>query len=195
MTKTESSSYLHTPTDSELPADIQTMFAAAREQTGFVPNVMRNFALTPEHFVKWFDYYNFLQKRDDSTLTRQEREMVALVVSAENRCEYCLATHSAFLRALDSSEAGRINVELLVHNYRRAELTQRERAMCDFAMKMTVAAQEMTEADLEPLQAVGLTDAEISELAQVAAMFNFTNRLANALGWKPNAEYYGMHRD
>jgi uncharacterized peroxidase-related enzyme len=194
MTKTESSSYLHTPTDAELPEHVREMFAAAREQTGFVPNVMRNFALTPEHFVKWFDYYNFLQKRDDSTLTRKEREMVALVVSAENSCEYCLATHSAFLRALDGSEAAKINTDVLIHNYRRADLSQRERAMCDFAMKMTVAAHEMTERDLEPLQDVGLSDAEISELAQVAAMFNFTNRLANALGWKPNPEYYGMHR-
>ena len=193
MTKTESS-YLHTPTDAELPEDIQTMFTAAHEQAGFVPNVMRNFALTPEHFVKWFDYYNFLQKRDDSTLTRKEREMVALVVSAENSCEYCLATHSAFLRALDDSEDAKINADVLIHNYRRADLTTRERAMCDFAMQMTVAAQKMTEADLQPLREVGLTDAEISELAQVAAMFNFTNRLANALGWKPNPEYYGMHR-
>jgi len=193
MTKTESS-YLHTPADSELPEDVQAMFAAAREQAGFVPNVIRNFALTPEHFVKWFEYYNFLQKRDDSTLTRKEREMVALVVSAENSCEYCLATHSAFLRALDDSEEAKINADILIHNYRRAALTERERAMCDFAMKMTVATQEMTEGDLQPLREVGLTDAEISELAQVAAMFNFTNRLANALGWKPNTQYYGMHR-
>ncbi|MEM6429681.1 MAG: peroxidase-related enzyme [Deinococcota bacterium] len=190
----ENLSWLHTPTYDELPEVVQTMLDSAKQQAGMVPNVMKIFSLTPEHFVMWFDYYNFLQKRDDSTLSRKEREMVALVVSSENECEYCLASHSAFLRALDDSDEAKITADVLVHNYRRAELSERERAMCDFAIKMTKNAAEMTPDDLTPLRDIGLNDAEIFELAQVAAMFNFTNRLANALGWKPNEEYYSQHR-
>lgn len=190
----ENLSWLRTPTYDELPEGVQMMLDSANEQAGMVPNVMKIFSLTPEHFTMWFDYYNFLQKRDDSTLSRKEREMVALVVSSENECEYCLASHSAFLRALDDSNNAKITADILVHNYRRAELSERERAMCNFAMKMTKNAAEMTPDDLIPLRDIGLNDAEVFELAQVAAMFNFTNRLANALGWKPNEEYYSQHR-
>lgn len=184
-------SWLRTPERSELPADVQGLFDKAEDKLGMIPNVFRVFALNPEHFLRWFKYYDFLLRNEASPLSRKEREMVALVVSAENRCEYCLASHSAYLRELCGDA---ILADQLVHNYRRAELSARERIMLDFAVTMTRASAEMSEADLVPLRAAGFSDEAIFELAQVAAMFNFTNRLANALGWRPNEAYYHQHR-
>ena len=126
-------------------------------------------------------------RNDASDLSEAEREMIGLVVSTENRCEYCLGAHSAALRALIDDP---VKADVITHNYRRADLTDRERALLDFAHRLTVRSHEMTEADLEPLRAIGLDDPTIFEAAQVAAMFNFTNRLANAFGWKPNRRYY-----
>lgn len=117
--------------------------------------------------------------------------MIAVVVSSENGCDYCLASHSAYLREISGDP---VLPDVLAANYRRAHLAPRERALLDFAVKMTQDSATMSPDDLIPLRAVGLSDEAIFEAAQVAAMFNFTNRLANALGWKPNEEYYHQHR-
>jgi uncharacterized peroxidase-related enzyme len=184
-------SWLRIPEPAALPADVQRLFAKAEEKIDHVPNVFRAFSTTPEHLLRWFRYYDFLMRNDASELTEAECEMIGLVVSAENRCEYCLGAHSAALRALIDDP---VKADVITHNYRRADLTDRERALLDFAHAMTVRSHEMTEGDLEPLRALGLSDATIFEAAQVAAMFNFTNRLANALGWKPNRRYYSDAR-
>lgn len=171
---------------------MQALFAKFLEKTGLIPNVARNFALLPEHFLRWFRYYDFLMRSEEhSQLSRKEREMIAVVVSSENRCEYCLASHSAYLREISGDP---VLPEVLAANYRRADLAPRERALLDFAVKMTQDSPTMSPDDLIPMRAVGLSDEAIFEAAQVAAMFNFTNRLANALGWKPNEEYYYQHR-
>ena len=188
----EKRSWLQVPERDETPEAVQTLFDKFEEKTGLIPNVARVFALTPEHFLRWFKYYDFLMRNEESALSRKEREMIAVTVSAENRCEYCLASHGAYLREITGDPAF---ADLLTHNYRRAELTERERALLDFAVAMTGESYKMTEAGLEPLRALGLSDETIFEAAQVAAMFNFTNRLANALGWRPNEEYYGQHRE
>ena len=167
------------------------LFDKAAEKLPVIPNVFRVFALTPEHFLRWFRYYDYLMRSEESALSRSEREMIALAVSAENRCEYCLGSHGAYLRELTGDP---IQAEVVTHNYRRAELGERQRALLDFAVALTRDSHEMSASDLGPLRALGFTDEAIFEAAQVAAMFNFTNRLANALGWKPNPEYYGMHR-
>lgn len=184
-------SWLEAPTPADLPEDAARLFAKAEEKLGYVPNVFRAFSLTPEHFMRWFRYYDFLMRDEASDLTRAEREMIGLVVSAENRCEYCLGAHSAALRELIDDH---VKADVITHNYRRADLTERERALLDFASDLTVRSHEMTERDLEPLRALGLDDATIFEAAQVAAMFNFTNTLANGLGWKPNRHYYSDAR-
>lgn len=184
-------SWLHVPDREELPDDARALLDRAEEKLDILPNVFRVFALTPEHFLRWFRYYDHLMRNRDSDLTRAEREMIGLVVSAENRCEYCLGAHGAYLRELDDDH---VKSEVVTHNYRRASLTPRERALLDFAVDLTVRSHAMTPADLDPLRAQGLSDATIFEAAQVAAMFNFTNRLANALGWKPNPEYYAAAR-
>ncbi len=185
-------SWLRVPERSETPEAVQTLFNKFEEKTGLIPNVARVFALTPEHFLRWFKYYDFLMRNEESALSRKEREMIAVAVSAENRCEYCLASHGAYLREIAGDP---VLADLLTHNYRRADLTERERALLDFAVAMTGESYEMTEEALEPLRALELSDETIFEAAQVAAMFNFTNRLANALGWRPNEEYYAQHRE
>ncbi|MER3480569.1 MAG: alkylhydroperoxidase [Meiothermus sp.] len=188
----EATAWIRVPEPSEAPPDVQVLFGKFLEKTGLIPNVARNFALLPEHFLRWFRYYDFLMRSEEhSALSRREREMIAVVVSAENRCEYCLASHSAYLREISGDP---VLPEVLSANYRRADLTPRERALLDFAVKMTQDSPTMSPDDLTPLRAVGLSDEAIFEAAQVAAMFNFTNRLANALGWKPNEEYYHLHR-
>ncbi|MGL4611730.1 MAG: peroxidase-related enzyme [Trueperaceae bacterium] len=180
-------SYLHVPNRGEVSADVETLFQKFEAKVGFLPNVAKVFSLTPEHFLKWFTYYDFLLRNEQSPLSRKEREMIALVVSSENKCEYCLASHSAYLRDITKDA---VLSDVLIHNYRRAELSERERALLDFAIQLTQASYEMDETDVQLLRDVGLSDEAIFETAQVAAMFNFTNRLANALGWKPNEEFY-----
>ena len=184
-------SWLRVPAPDDLPEDVQRLFAKAEEKLDHVPNVFRAFSTTPEHFLRWFRYYDFLMRNEDSALSEAEREMIGLVVSAENRCEYCLGAHSAALRTLIDDH---VKADVITHNYRRADLTERERALLDFAHAVTVRSHELREEDLAPLREIGLDDATIFEAAQVAAMFNFTNRLANAFGWKPNRRYYSTAR-
>jgi uncharacterized peroxidase-related enzyme len=184
-------SYLRVPERNEVPSEVETLFQKFEHKVGFVPNVAKVFSLTPEHFLRWFHYYDFLLRNEESPLSRKEREMIALVVSSENKCEYCLASHSAYLRDITKDS---VLPDVLIHNYRRAELTEREKALLEFAVKLTKASYEMNEDNLAPLRKVGLSDEAIFEAAQVAAMFNFTNRLANALGWKPNEEFYSQAR-
>ncbi len=179
------------PEEGELPEEVQKLFARFREKTGFVPNVARAFALTPEHFLRWFRYYDFLMRDEDSPLSRKEREMLAVAVSGLNRCEYCLASHSAYLREITQDP---ILPEVLAANPRRAEASERERALLEFVEKLTLHPEAMGPEDLEALRRAGLSDEAILVAAQVVAMFNFTNRLANALGWRPNEVYYFLHR-
>ena len=138
------------------------------------------FALRPEHLLRWWAYYDDLL-RGESGLTKVQREMIAVVVSATNRCHYCIVSHSAALRKLTG------NPELadqVAADYAAAGLEPRERAMLDFAVKLTRASADCTDADVDALRDAGWTDEDIFDIAQVAAMFNFTNRLASGLGWE-----------
>ncbi len=185
-------SWLKIPEREELPEDVQTLFNKAEEKLGHIPNVFNFMALTPKHFMKWFKYYDFLMRNDETELSRKEREMIGVVVSSENRCEYCLASHASYLREITADP---VFVELLIHNYRRAHLTKRERSMLDFVIMVTHESYKMSPEELELLREVGFSDEGISEITQIAAMFNFTNRMGNALGWKPNEAYYHAHRE
>lgn len=184
-------SWLHVPERESLPEPARELLDRAEAKLDVLPNVFKAFALTPELFLLWFRYYDHLMRDEASELTRAERELIGVTVSARNRCEYCLGAHGAYLRELD---ADHVKADVVTHNHRRADLSARERALLDFAVALTERSDTMTAADLEPLREVGLTDAGIFEVAQVAAMFNFTNRLANALGWRPNPEYYAVGR-
>jgi len=178
-------SWLRVPEEEELPEEVRALFARFREQTGFVPHVARAFALSPR-FLLWFHYYDALM-RGEGLLSREEREAMAVAISRENRCEYCVASHKRYLKDLTGDP---ILPEVLAANPRRAEMPSRMRVLVDFALKVTHRHFEMTEEDLKPLREAGLSDEAILEAAEVAAMFNFTNRLLNALGIKPNPEYY-----
>ncbi len=184
--------WVRVPEISEVREDVLALFQKFQEKTGFVPNVARNFALMPEHFLRWFRYYDFLMRNEEqSHLSRKEREMIAVVVSSANECEYCLASHSAYLREITGDP---ILPDVLAANFRRAHLTPREHALLEFAHQITVDSAVMSSADVQMLRAIGLSDEAIFEAAQVAAMFNFTNRIANSMGWVPNEVYYYQHR-
>jgi uncharacterized peroxidase-related enzyme len=186
-------SWLETPSDEQIPGEVKELWETPLERLGFVPNVMRIFALRPDHLLRWWSYYDELL-RGESGLTKEQREMIAVVVSVTNRCHYCVVSHSAALRKLTGDA---VLVDTLATNYEYAALEPAERAMLDFAVKLTRASSECTEADVERLRDAGWTDEDVFDIAQVAAMFNFTNRLASGasgLGWRPNPEYFSLGR-
>jgi uncharacterized peroxidase-related enzyme len=129
--------------------------------------------------------------RGESGLTKAQREMIAVVVSTTNRCHYCIVSHSAALRKLTGDP---LLVEQLATNHAYARVESKERAMLDFAVKLTERSSSCTEADVEALREAGWTDEDVMDIAEVAAMFNFTNRLASGLGWRPNDEYVSLGR-
>jgi len=127
----------------------------------------------------------------ESGLTKAQREMIAVVVSVENRCHYCVVSHSAALRKLTGDP---VLADQIATNYRYAPLEPGERAMLDYAVRLTTDSSTCTEDDVEELREAGWSDEDILDIAQVAAMFNFTNRLASGLGWVPNREYFDLGR-
>jgi uncharacterized peroxidase-related enzyme len=184
-------SWLRVPAEEDAPAGVQELYDKANEKLGFVPNVLRVYALRPRHLELWNAFYDDLM-RGESALTREQREMIAVVVSTVNRCHYCIVSHSAYLRRLTGDP---MLVEQLRTNYKYADLEPRERAMLDFAVKLTEQSAACTEADIEALREAGWTDEDVMDIAEVAAMFNFTNRLASGLGWVPNAEFVTLGFD
>lgn len=182
--------WLHVPSEDEVPEDVRSLWQRADEKLGFVPNVLRTWALRPEHMLRWRKYMDELLK-GESGLTEAQREMIGVVVSATNRCHYCMTSHSGVLRSLTGDA---ILVDQLLQNYRHAHLDERERAMLDLAVKVTEEAYRCTEGDLDELRAVGWSEEDIMDIAEVTSMFNLTNRMANALGWLPNAEYHDLGR-
>lgn len=183
--------WLAIPDEGDLDADLQKLFSKAREKIGFVPNVFVVYMTRPSHFRPWFDHFRTLMQ-GDSELTLTEREMISVVVSAQNHCLYCLVSHGAELRqALENGVLG----DRITFDYRRAGLDERTTAMLDYAVKITTTPVECNEADVERLRALNFSDEAIFDIIEIAAMFNFTNRLASATGMMPNREYHTMGRD
>jgi uncharacterized peroxidase-related enzyme len=183
-------SWLPVPAEAGLPDDVRGLFAKARDRLGFLPNVFRVFALRPEHLRRWRAHFTEVTQ-GESELSTAEREMIAVAVSAENHCLYCLTSHGATLRELlgDPVLGDRIALD-----YRRANLDARTRAMLDYAVKLTKTPVECSEADLGGLRAAGFSDAAIFDIVETAAMYNFTNRMALATGMLPNREYHALGR-
>jgi uncharacterized peroxidase-related enzyme len=177
--------WLRVPAEEDAPPPVRELFEKAFERLGFVPNVLRVYALRPRHLELWNAFYDDLM-RGDSRLSKAQREMIAVVVSTINRCHYCMVSHGAALRKLTGDPR---LVEQLRTNYKYAALEQRDRAMLDFAVKLTEQSHRCSEDDVEALREAGWTDEEIMDITEVAAMFNFTNRLASGLGWLPNDEF------
>jgi len=184
-------SRLPVPDTGTLDPDLQKYFRKCQEKLGLVPNVLRAYAFRPAHLRNFISMYNELMLSEDSGLSVLEREMIAVVVSACNRCYYCLIAHGQAVRELSGDpQLG----EMLVTNYRVAPLPARQRAMLDFAHQLTTAPQVTGEADRAALRTAGFTDAEIFDISEVVAFFNYSNRMAQALDLMPNPEYHAQHR-
>jgi uncharacterized peroxidase-related enzyme len=174
-----------------LTADMASYFAKCEEKIGFVPNVLRAYAHHMDKLRAFVGFYNELMLAP-SGLSKLEREMIAVAVSAENRCFYCLTAHGAAVRTLSGDP---ILGETLVMNYRAAALSARHRAMLDFAVKVTVHSATIVEADRETLRTAGFGDAEIWDIAAVAGFFNLSNRMASAVDLRPNELYHSQSRN
>jgi uncharacterized peroxidase-related enzyme len=186
----ETGSIFPVPHEGDLPERIQGLFGKAREALGFVPNVFRVWSYRPERLSAWFAHYRLLHEPTDG-LSAADREMVAVVVSQANGCLYCLVAHGQALR----QELGDpILGDRITFDWRRAGLDERRATICAFAEKLTLRPREVEPADVQALIDVGLTQEEAWDVAEIASMYNLTNRMAMATGMLPNREYYGLSR-
>jgi uncharacterized peroxidase-related enzyme len=179
-----------TPALDKLPEDIRTRILAVQEKSGFVPNVFLTLAYRPDEFRAFFAYHDALMDKDGG-LTKAEREMIVVATSSANQCHYCVVAHGAILRirAKNPQIADQIAV-----NYRKADITPRQRAMLDFAMKVSRAAEEIAEQDFAEIARHGFSDDDIWDITAIAAFFALSNRIANVTGMRPNDEFYMMGR-
>ena len=178
-------SWLRVPPEGDAPEGVQALFDKADEKLGFVPNVLRVYALRPRHLELWNTFYDELM-RGESTLTKVQREMIAVVVSVANSCAYCIAAHSAALRKLTKDPP---LADQIATDHAQAGISDRMKRALDYALKLTRSPDAMAEDDVQRLRDAGWTDEDVMDIAEVAAMFNFTNRLASGLGWVPNDEF------
>jgi len=181
---------LRVPKRSQLDADLQQYFALCDEKIGFLPNVLAAYSFDQAKLRAFMGMYNDLMLAD-SPLSKLEREMIAVVVSSANRCYYCLVAHGAAVRALSGDPP---LGELMAMNYRAAHLSKRQRAMLDFAVKLTAEPWTVEESDREALRRSGFTDRDIWDIAAVAAFFNMSNRVASATDMRPNTVYHAQAR-
>jgi uncharacterized peroxidase-related enzyme len=188
---TEPISRFSAPDPAGLPDDLRETMETTAKKTGFLPNVFHAYAHKPEHFRAFFHYYETLM-RGASGLSRPDREMIAVAVSAVNDCTYCTVAHGAALRVLAKNP---YIADQITANYRHADLTPRQRAMLDFAVKVTASASAIEAADFDELRQHGFSDSDIWDIGAVAAFFNLSNRMANMAAMRPNREFYSMGRE
>ncbi|HKS62109.1 MAG TPA: peroxidase-related enzyme [Xanthobacteraceae bacterium] len=174
----------------QLSPAMEAYFKKCEEKLGFVPNVLLAYAFDNAKLEAFAAFYNDLMLAP-SGLSKLEREMIAVVVSAQNRCYYCLTAHGAAVRTYSGDP---VLGEKMVMNYRTAKLTRKQRAMLDFAVKMTVESHAIEDEDRDALRRVGFSDRDIFDIAAVAGFFNMSNRVASATDMRPNAVYHGQGR-
>jgi uncharacterized peroxidase-related enzyme len=174
----------------ELTSEMAAYFSKCEEKLGFIPNVLKAYAFDMTKLSAFVAMYNDLMLAP-SGLSKLEREMIAVAVSAHNRCYYCLVAHGAAVRQLSGDPP---LGELVVMNYRAARLPKRERAMLDFAVKLTAEPWLVEEEDRARLRTAGFSDRDIWDIAAVAGFFNMTNRVASATDMRPNSVYHGQAR-
>lgn len=178
------------PDINTLPDDIKERILGVQEKAGFVPNVFLVLAHRPDEFRAFFAYHDTLMEKDGG-LTKAEREMIVVATSADNGCQYCVIAHGAVLRirAKDPLVADQVAV-----NYRKADITPRQKAMLDFALKVSRDSRGIDDADFEMLKAHGFDDEDIWDIAGITAFFGLSNRMASFTAMRPNDEFYLMGR-
>jgi len=178
------------PELASLPDDIRDKILAVQEKAGFVPNVFLTLAHRPAEFRAFFAYHDALMEKDEG-LTKAEREMIVVATSGANNCLYCVVAHGAILRI--RAKNPRV-ADQLATNYRKAEITPRQRAMLDFAMKLALDSGAVGDEDIAALKAHGFDDEAVWDIGAITAFFAMSNRLANLTGMRPNDEFFLMGR-
>ena len=174
-----------------LPEDIRASILQVQEKAGFIPNVFLAFARRPAEWRAFFAYHDALMLKTEGSLTKGEREMIVTATSAANQCLYCVVAHGAILRIYEKKP---FVADQVAVNYRKADITPRQRAMLDFAMKVCQRAQDIDDADFAALQAHGFDDEDAWDIAAITAFFGLSNRMANFAGMQPNPEFFLMGR-
>jgi uncharacterized peroxidase-related enzyme len=178
-----------------LPPDLQAKILEVQEKSGFVPNVFLALARRPAEWRAFFAYHDALMVPDSvgraSGLTKGEREMIVTTTSAANNCLYCVVAHGAILRIYEKKP---LVADQVAVNYRKADITPRQRAMLDFAMKVCLKSAELEESDFSALHGHGFSDEDIWDIGAITAFFGLSNRMANMSGMLPNPEFYLMGR-
>ncbi|MBR8254303.1 peroxidase-related enzyme [Burkholderia ambifaria] len=178
------------PALDDLPDDIRERIAAVQEKSGFIPNVFLTLAHRPDEFRAFMAYHDALMDKPGN-LTKAEREMIVVATSAVNQCQYCVIAHGAILRIRAKDP---LLADQVATNYRKADITVRQKAMLDFAMKVSQTAHLVGEADFDTLKSHGFTEEDVWDIAAIAAFFGMSNRIANVTNMRPNAEFYALGR-
>jgi uncharacterized peroxidase-related enzyme len=184
-----------TPELKDLPEDIRAKVLEVQEKSGFVPNVFLALARRPAEWRAFFAYHDALMMPESvgrtSNLSKGDREMIVTTTSAANHCLYCVVAHGAILRIYEKKP---LVADQVAVNHRKADITPRQRAMLDFAMKVCLNSHEVEDADFEALHAHGFDDEDIWDIAAITAFFGLSNRVANVSSMMPNPEFYLMGR-
>jgi uncharacterized peroxidase-related enzyme len=178
------------PELADLAPDIREKILAVQEKAGFVPNVFLTLAHRPDEWRAFVAYHDALMLKEGG-LSKAEREMIVVATSGANHCQYCVVAHGAILRVYARNP---LIADQVAINYRKADITPRQRAMLDFAMKVALESQLITDADYAALKNEGFNDEDIWDIGAIAAFFALSNRMANLIGMRPNDEFYLMGR-
>ncbi|MBW9103048.1 peroxidase-related enzyme [Paraburkholderia phenoliruptrix] len=178
------------PDPSEWPDDISARILEVQQKAGFVPNVFLTLAHRPDEFRAFFAYHDALMLKEGG-LTKGEREMIVVATSAVNNCLYCVVAHGAILRVYEKAP---LLADQVAVNHRKADITARQRAMLDFALKVCRESGNIDEADFQNLREQGFSDEDIWDIAAITAFFGLSNRMANVISMRPNDEFYLMGR-
>jgi uncharacterized peroxidase-related enzyme len=179
------------PTLEQVPEDIRARILEVQEKAGFVPNVFLALARRPAEWRAFFAYHDALMLKEEGSLTKGDREMIVTATSAANSCLYCVVAHGAILRIYEKKP---LVADQVAVNYRKADITPRQRAMLDFAMKVCLRSHEVEDADFDVLHAHGFSDEDIWDIAAITAFFGLSNRMASFSNMLPNTEFYLMGR-
>ena len=174
----------------DMPEDIRDRILAVQEKSGFIPNVFLTLAHRPDEFRAFFAYHDALMDKPGN-LTKAEREMIVVATSNANQCQYCVVAHGAILRIRAKNA---LIADQVAINYRKADITPRQKAMLDFGMKVSARAHEVNDEDFATLQTHGFTQDDIWDIAGIASFFGLSNRMANVTSMRPNTEFYATGR-